>query len=181
MANNLQENLKLAEQVEAAGIDPFDAPIPGESLTSDSENLRPYERPPSYTNVESAMAFIFDQMTEDENYERVVETMRNGIPISDITQVYLTKGFHEGAWSPDLLLLLIEPTMYLLMWLADGVDIDFVLDDEPDEEEQEEAFRSEARAEIARLQPKEDKSVADIKNKVPSSLLGKMEDFKGEA
>ncbi len=55
-----------------------------------------------------------------------------------LAQVYLTKGFQEGKWNPDLMLLLIEPTIYLLMWLASQVDIDFQLDSDGDDWDEEE-------------------------------------------
>ena len=117
MPENLEQQ-QLAEGYEQLGIDPFDSPIPGESLTSDPGNPRPFEKPPEFTNVEKAMAFIFDHLTNDGSYEDVLQTMREGTPLDMLAQVYLTKGFQEGKWNPDLMLLLIEPTIYLLMWLA---------------------------------------------------------------
>ena len=179
MANSLEQNLQMSESLEKQGIDPFDAPVPGESLTTDSSNPRPYEQPPRFTNVESAMDFIFDQLTEDENYEQLLNLMRDGVPIADIAQVYLTKGFHEGEWNPDLFLLLVEPTIYLLMWLANSVEIDFVLDGEPDPEEEDERDRQLAQQKIKELKANTPSS-KEIESKVPSSLLGKMEEFKGE-
>lgn len=177
MVENLEEQQQLAEGFEQMGVDPFDAPVPGESLTSDPDNRKPYENPPEYTNVESAMAAIFNHLTEDGNYEQVLDVMREGTPLDMLAQVYLTKGFHEGKWTPDLMLLLIEPTIYLLMWLGNEVGIDVVLDSDGDiwEEEQEmDKIRETAKEDIKKMNPEE------IKSKMPNSLLSKMGEFESK-
>ena len=60
----------------------------------------------------------------------------------NVTQALLFKGFSEGKWNPDLLVLLAEPTAYMLMALAERADIDFVIysGEEEEEDEQEELF-----------------------------------------
>lgn len=178
MAENIQQHQQMAESFEQLGVDPFDAPVPGESLTADPENQRPYEKPPEYSNVESAMAAIFDHLTADGAYESVLEAMRDGVPLDMLAQVYLTKGFHEGRWNPDLMLLLIEPTIYLLMWLATEVEIDVQLDSDGDiweEEEKDNKIREAAKEDIKNMQPEE------LKSKMPSSLLSKMNEFEQES
>ena len=171
----IENTENMGEGLEQLGGDPFDAPIPGESLTSDPDNQKPYEKPPEFTDLEKAMAFIFDHLTDDGTYEDVLQTMREGTPIDMLAQVYLTKGFHEGKWNPDLLLLLIEPTVYLLMWLAADVDIDFKLDSDGDDlDEQEDELRALAQEDIKKLEP------MAIEEKMPSSLLSKVKEFKAE-
>ena len=177
MVENLEQHQQMAQGFEQLGADPFDAPIPGESLTADPENQRSYEKPPEHTNVEGAMASIFDHLTTDGVYEQILDTMREGVPLDMLAQVYLTKGFQEGKWNPDLMLLLIEPTIYLLMWLGSEVDIDIQLDSDGDiweEEEEMNKIRATAKEDIKKMQPEE------LKNKMPSSLLSKMDEFKQE-
>jgi hypothetical protein len=175
MPENLETHQQLAEGFEQLGTDPFDSPVPGESLTSDPDNRKPYEKPSAFTDVEKAMSFIFDQLTEDENYEEVLQTMREGVPLDMLAQVYLTKGFQEGQWNPDLMLLLIEPTIYLLMWLATGVEIDFQLDSDGDDlEEEEDKVRAQMQEDVTRMNPE------TIKGKLPSSLLSKVNTFEAE-
>ena len=152
----------------------FDAPVPGESLTADVSNPRPYEKPPQFTNVEDAMAAIFDQLTEDGIYEDVLQTMREGVPLDMLAQVYLTKGFQEGQWNPDLMLLLIEPTIYLLMWLANEVEIEFQLDSDGDdiEDEEDNQLRQTAVEDIERMTPKQ------VESQMSPSLLAKANEFE---
>ena len=52
-------------------------------------------------------------------------------------KLVLYRGYTQGLWNPDLMLLLIEPTIYLLIAIADYADIkDYVLyegeEDDPD-------------------------------------------------
>ena len=173
MPENLEVQQQLAEGHEQLGVDPFDAPIPGESLTADPENRRAYENPPTFTNEDKAMAFIFDHLTTDGIYEQVLDTIRQGTPLDMLAQVYLTKGFQEGKWSPDLMLILIEPTIYLLMWLANEVEIDFQLDSDGDDwDEQEEGIRQTAKEDIRKMTPQE------IESKMSPSLLAKASKFE---
>jgi hypothetical protein len=44
MAEKIKEN-----QFDAVGVNPFNAPVPGESLTSAPDMPRAWERPPQYT------------------------------------------------------------------------------------------------------------------------------------
>ena len=41
-------------------------------------------------------------------------------------------GFREGKWNPDLMLMLMEPFMYLLMALCEKCAINYRIDDEDD-------------------------------------------------
>ena len=41
------------------GINPFNAPIPGESLTASPDNKKSWERPPEYTDEDDAMKALY--------------------------------------------------------------------------------------------------------------------------
>ena len=57
----------------------------------------------------------------------MLNLLNNGTPIDQLAQVILYKGMTEGLYNPDLMLLLIEPTMYLLVALAEENDIEPVI------------------------------------------------------
>ena len=64
-----------------------------------------------------------------------MDLVRNGMPIGDIAQVLLTDGFQKGMWNPDLLMLLVEPTMYMIIAFAEKAGIqDYVTYEGEDEE-----------------------------------------------
>ena len=122
-----------------AGINPFNAPIPGESLTASPDNKKAWERPPEYTNEDDAMKEIYLLLTEQDKLKQLINTIDDGVPLDEIAQVILYKGYTEGKYNPDLMLLLIEPTLYLLISIADYAEIkDYVLytgeDNDPDTE-----------------------------------------------
>ncbi len=116
---NIQEGM--------GGLDPLSMPVPGESLTADPEQKFPFEQPPVHTDLNEAVEDIFFRMTEKENMDEILNFMRAEIPLEDIAQIHLFAGFREGAFTPDLMLTLIEPTIYILIWMADYAGIDPVL------------------------------------------------------
>jgi hypothetical protein len=126
-----------------AGINPFNAPIPGESLTASPDNKKSWERPPEYTDEDDAMKALYLILTEQEKLKQLINIINDGVPLDEIAQVILYKGYTEGKYNPDLMLLLIEPTLYLLISIADYAEIkDYVLytgeDNDPDTEIPEE-------------------------------------------
>tara|TARA_R110000772_G_scaffold190958_1_gene301767 strand:+ start:984 stop:1568 length:585 start_codon:yes stop_codon:yes gene_type:complete len=115
-------------QFDEAGINPFNAPVPGESLTTSPDTPKSWERPPQFTNEDDAMVEIYLRLTERDKLKSLINIIDDGIPLDEIAQVVLYKGYTEGQFNPDLMMLLIEPTIYLLISIADYADIkDYVL------------------------------------------------------
>ena len=110
-------------------------PIPGSSLTADPENPAPFERPPEYTNVHEASRWLFSEMLEEDNYTGLLRAMMEDIPIMDIAQVMLFTGFTEGKWDVNLMMMLVEPTAYMLLALAERAGVDAIIDRGEDEDE----------------------------------------------
>ena len=132
MAERLKEN-----QFDETGVNPFNAPIPGESLTDSPDTPKAWERPPQYTDEEEAMRAVYMVLTEQDSLRGLIEIISEGTPLDEIAQVVLYKGYVEGKYTPDLMLLLAESTIYLLIAIADYAEIkDYVLydgeDDDPD-------------------------------------------------
>jgi len=132
MAERLQKN-----QFDEVGVNPFNAPVPGESLTSSPETPKAWERPPQYTDEEDAMRAVYMVLTEQDSLRGLIEIISEGTPLDEIAQVVLYKGYVEGKYTPDLMLLLAEPTIYLLIAISDYAEIkDYVLydgeEDDPD-------------------------------------------------
>ena len=115
----------------------FQRPIPGQSLTNDPENPKAFEKPPKHTNLQAAQMDIFQKLIKEDVYVPMMELLDTGeASIMELTQNILYSGFRAGQWNPDMMLLLAEPTAYTLMALAERADIEFRIDDEPDEEEE---------------------------------------------
>ena len=132
MAEKIKEN-----QFDEVGVNPFNAPIPGESLTSAPETPKAWERPPEYTNEDEAMMAVYMVLTEQDTLKQLIGIISEGVPLDEIAQVLLYKGYTEGKYTPDMMLMLAEPTIYLLIAIADYAEIkDYVLyneeEDDPD-------------------------------------------------
>ena len=102
---------------------PFDGPIAGQSLTNSPESTQPFEGPPEYTNIREATQAIFMSLLEDEMIMEVWRMMSNGTPIGDITKMLLVAGLSQGKFNADLMVLLVEPVMYMLLAIAEKVGI----------------------------------------------------------
>ena len=132
MAERLKQN-----QFDEVGVNPFNAPIPGEALTSSPDNPKSWERPPEYTDQDEAMMAVYMELTNLSTLRELVKIIDDGIPLDEIAQVVLYKGYTEGKFTPDMMLMLAEPTIYLLIAIADYADIkDYILydgeEDDPD-------------------------------------------------
>ena len=152
-------------------------PIPGSSLTNSPDTPYPWEQPAQYTELQPAIDALFLELTEPDAYYSIMDLVRNDVPVSDIAQVILTDGFQKGLWNPDLMLLLVEPTMYMIIAFAEKTGIqDYVTyegeeDDASDEEEQLSGI--EQAIEIAK-----DKIVPKVKAGVfPKEIEKRLEEF----
>lgn len=105
----------------------FEAPVAGQSLTNDPSNPYPWEKAPEITSVKKATEKIFFDLLKDENLTTVAGLMSQKTPVVDIANLLLTAGFQKGKWNPDMMLSLLEPTMYMLMAIAEKAGIDPVL------------------------------------------------------
>jgi hypothetical protein len=101
--------------------------IPGQSLTQSPDSRLPYETPPEFTDVQEFIDETFLRFTSEDGLPDLLEAMRSGLPVEHIAEKYLKKAFKDGEITPDLLLLVIEPTIYMLISLATYAEIDPVL------------------------------------------------------
>ena len=107
--------------------------IPGQSLTNDPENPAPYEQAPEMTNVHEASIYLWDFITEEETYAALMTAIDDEVPVMHIVQTILFNEFQQGKWNPDLMLMLAEPLAYMLIALAERLDLDIKIDDDEEE------------------------------------------------
>lgn len=123
----------MEEEVYMEEVSKMNRPIPGQSLTTDPENPAPYERPPEFTNVHEASMYMWDFVTEDETYVALMTGISKGVPIMSIVQVLLFDQFQQGKFNPDLMMMLAEPLAYMLIALAERLDLDIKIDNDEEE------------------------------------------------
>jgi hypothetical protein len=167
----------MFQEYEKAGTDPFDAPIPGESLTADPSTPRAWEQPPQFTDVNEAAKEVFLSVTEGESYVDLMDGIRNKVPIDMIAQTILFRGYMLGKWSTDLMLLLAEPTIYILIALAEHNGItDYLVYAEEEEEEDEDDLIAVMEEDVNRMSGKARPSMAmaKVEGMLPDSLLSQI-------
>tara|TARA_R100000008_G_scaffold60712_1_gene38156 strand:+ start:3572 stop:4165 length:594 start_codon:yes stop_codon:yes gene_type:complete len=156
----------------------FDGPIPGESFTADPDNPKPHMLPPEHTSVKTAIPDLFVFLTQEENFINIVLSLDNKIPVADLATVILFTGFTEGKWNPDLMLLLLEPTMFMIMALAEKAEMgdNYVLyrGEEKDDVDPEEELKS-----LNKLSSLQNFKVQKIsQDSVPTEIREKLENLE---
>tara|TARA_Y100000022_G_scaffold154230_1_gene136230 strand:- start:5570 stop:6112 length:543 start_codon:yes stop_codon:yes gene_type:complete len=163
-------------QFEQRGTNPFNNPTPGESLTRDPEQKFPWEQPPQLTEVEPVIKEIFINITQKEKLLELLHLLRKGTPVDELTQVILYRGMTQGVYNTDLMMLLIEPVMYLLIAIAEEYEIDPVIYEGMDQDIAEEEDFDTA---IAEKNQEEQVQRPTAKN-VPSSILARVKTLPSE-
>ena len=142
--------------------------IPGQSLTNDPENPAPFEKAPQYTSVHEASEAIFSELILKQNYVPLMEALATGTPVMEVVQIVLFSGFTQGKWNPDLLVMLIEPVAYMILALAERLDIDPIIYEGEEEDDDDDERSSGTKFEELALQ-KIDRNPKNIK--VPAGVL----------
>jgi hypothetical protein len=145
---------------ELRNMSELDRPIPGQSLTNNPEAPLPFEQAPVHTELAPAIDDLLVRLCQPEIFHSIVNALREGLPVGEMAEQILFEGFSQGQWNPDLMLLLVEPTMYILIALADMVDVEPRIDDD-------DATPDDAQEQISNLE----KAIEVAKDKVvPSNI-----------
>jgi len=109
-------------------INPFDAPIPGQSLTDTPGNY-PWEHPPKYSDFMEASTFIWNRLHQKESNKKILTLMQMGVPIESLTRTTLFGGFVNGLWNPDLAIMLAPTVAKMYISIAQVANLkDITLD-----------------------------------------------------
>ncbi len=182
----------IQEEYNQEAVDAFvntGRPIPGQSLTSNPDEPRPFEGPPEFTNFKEALDYTVVELLEPEAYLSLMGAVGDNVPILDLVMQITYVGFREGKWNPDLMLMLIEPLIFVLMSLAEKAGIEYRIDSEDDDEDDDTLFEERAKniADVAKEKlQNSNKSPTGLINQeilqkieeaeVPESLLAKTEE-----
>ena len=163
-------------------------PIPGQSLTSNPDQPKSWETPPTFPNPREALKHITTLILQPEAIKGTIGALLNGVAVGDIATSVLYTSFTEGDISPDVMLMLMEPVMYLIMNIGEEANIKYNIEkddmDEIDEEDPEEVnekineFRS-VFADIKNSKPVKSVNKEKLKtdpNILPQSILAKVKE-----
>lgn len=96
---------------------PFDGPVPGQSLTETPGNAK-WEHPPQYARPQDAADMVWKQLMKPEHTKKVLSLMRMGVPIEALVRTTLFAGFNEGKWTVDTALLIAKPVTSMMVAMA---------------------------------------------------------------
>lgn len=149
----------------------FDGPVPGESLTSSPDSPAPYERPPEFTDYDKAVKYLFETMTS--RGDEIVELAEQELPLEALAMQILFQGFRTGKWNPDLLVLLIEPVLYICLFICEQSGVDYVLgfDDGTQYADDDHEFKAQSHIQDLAKQVGQQTEATPVEEVLPPSLL----------
>ena len=111
-SENMAENLEFITSHLSERQD-----VPGASLTNDPEKPYPWEQPPQFANPREAQDYMYTLLSTPEVAGDVVTALGQGVSVMDLTSLFVFTGFISGKFTPDVGLLIGEPTAYFIMAL----------------------------------------------------------------
>src|SRR5210317_1105197 len=117
----------------------FNAPIPGQSLTSEPGNSA-WERPPEFSKPEEALMWHMERLMEPKRTKAIMQILALGLDVVTVTEGILRSAVADGRHSIDVSLIIGPVIHEYITGTADAMGIDY---DEGIEEEDtdDEAFQ----------------------------------------
>ena len=147
---------------------PFDAPVPGQSLTDTPKNY-PCEHAPQYATVEDASMQVWEGLHKKETMEKVVVLLDAGLTVEEITKVIVFAGFVEGKFTPDVGLLLTPIVAKMIMAIGKKAGVEKIKLGKPKPDETKQLIRT-----VIKMSPKEQDEMKELEEEAPTTgLMGK--------
>ena len=113
----------------------LDAPIPGQSLTTEPKS-RQREQPPKYTTTEEALSFYIPRLSDAELMAPMVDAMEDGTTVVAVADMIQSSGVMSGLHTLDVGLIISPVLVELLITQAQLADIEYKIgtekSDKPD-------------------------------------------------
>ena len=106
----------------------FDAPIPGQSLTSEPKN-RPWRNPPQLDTVEDVMEYYLPKLSDPDFAPQLLDVVERGIPLTSLAETIVTGGAMEGIHSIDVGMLVAPILVEFMKGMAEIADVEYTLGD----------------------------------------------------
>lgn len=102
----------------------FDAPIPGQSLTTEPKNY-PWERPPEMADIDEVISFYMKGMSSPKVIDNLLDMLELDTPVDAIVNAYTTVNVMKGMHNVDVKLL-VSPVLHeyiATIGKAAGIDV----------------------------------------------------------
>lgn len=177
-----ENNFNQEDLDELVSIKSKGSAIPGQSLTNSPNAPYNWEKPAKYANPREALTAIISELLETEKVKFVISSLSEGMAVTDITTAILYAKFFQGEINPDTMLLLIEPIMYTIMSLGSEAGIEYNIEPNDVNEEDEDDINenlSEFKNAVSKLttEKNEQNKTLNIRTDVlPKNLLDKIKE-----
>lgn len=131
-------------------MNPFEAPIPGQSLTDTPKNYL-WENPPEISDPEEAIQMYLTKMTENPDLlDDIFVLLEAGLTIKELTSGLLRTGVANGIHSIDLSLLIAPVVHQFIKVMAAESNVSFK--DGFDDKEVKEEKKKKTATQLAKLE-----------------------------
>lgn len=103
---------------------PFDAAIPGQSLTAELGS-RPWQQPAQYTTIEEALDYYIPRLQSEEVSSQLLDVLEMGIPVTTVANTMQLGSVMEGKHSVDVGMLILPVLVELIMLIGDTAGIKY--------------------------------------------------------
>tara|TARA_R100000664_G_C2732693_1_gene122897 strand:+ start:302 stop:781 length:480 start_codon:yes stop_codon:yes gene_type:complete len=149
---------------------PFDTPIPGQSLTDEPGNY-PWEHAPQFATVEDASHSIWNGMHKEETMEKILVLLDAGLTVEEIVKVIVFAGFVEGKFNPDVGLLLVPIVSDMIVAMGKKAGIEKIKLERPKEDTTQELIET-----VLEQKPDGMKDEPKKKKKMSKGLMSKKDE-----
>lgn len=115
----------------------FNAPIPGQSLTTKPKNT-PFENPPKFAEPDKALAMHMQHLSDDTRMDAAMQLIEKGMDVQSLTEGILRGAVAQGLHSIDVSLIIAPVLHEYIKTTAKSLKIDFKEGkdfDRPDDDE----------------------------------------------
>tara|TARA_R110000796_G_scaffold8852_2_gene30176 strand:- start:1021 stop:1545 length:525 start_codon:yes stop_codon:yes gene_type:complete len=109
----------------------LDAPIPGQSLTSELGG-RPWQQPSELNTLEDAIDYYIPKLGDPSQLNKTLRIIDSGAPLTTIAEILTLSGTMEGKHNVDLAILVNPVIVEFLKGLGDMAGIEYTIDSEDD-------------------------------------------------
>lgn len=110
----------------------LDAPIPGQSLTSEP-GARPWEQPAKYTTVEDTIQFYVESLSSPKKMATLLDKIEEGAPLTLIADTLQTQGVAQGLHSLDVGILITPVLIEFMKSSAEQAEVPYTIGTEEED------------------------------------------------
>ena len=156
----------------------FDMPVPGMAMTHEL-GARPWQSPPKVTTVEEGIDFYLSRLVDKKTASRLIEIIEKGVPLTAIAETLTLGGVMQGMHTIDVAVLVNPVLVELMEGLAKNAGIDYVVGDDDEMEEPDDALLRNAMDTLSKKDRavfSQDEEQEDAPAEEPTGLMSRREE-----